>query len=110
MVRGLDEAGLEVVLAVVYNHTCEGGAIGPTASFRGIDNHVYYRLEGADLREYVDFSGCGNTLDLTPPQVLKLVTDSLRFWVTEMHVDGFRFDLAPALVRGAQGSVERLGS
>jgi isoamylase len=109
MVRRLHQAKIEVVLDVVYNHTCEGGAIGPMVSFRGIDNRVYYRLEASDPGEYVDFSGCGNTLDLTHPQVLKLVTDSLRFWVTEMHVDGFRFDLAPALVRGAQGSVEKLG-
>jgi isoamylase len=110
MVRRLHEARIEVVLDVVYNHTCEGDAEGPTVSLRGIDNRAYYRLEPNDPREYVDFSGCGNTLDLTHPQVLKLVTDSLRFWVNEMHVDGFRFDLAPALVRGAEGSVERLGT
>ena len=109
MVRRLHDANIEVVLDVVYNHTCEGGVIGPTVSFRGIDNRVYYRLEASDLREYADYSGCGNTLDLTHPQVLKLVTDSLRFWVTEMHVDGFRFDLAPALMRGVEGSVDRLG-
>jgi glycogen operon protein len=109
MVRRLHGANIEVILDVVYNHTCEGDAEGPTVSLRGIDNRVYYRLEAADAREYVDFSGCGNTLDLTHPQVLKLVTDSLRFWVTEMHVDGFRFDLAPALVRGVGGSVDRLG-
>ncbi|MGH7440438.1 MAG: glycogen debranching protein, partial [Polyangiaceae bacterium] len=110
MVKALHAAGIEVILDVVYNHTCEGDAEGPTVSFRGIDNRVYYRLEPSDPREYVDFSGCGNTLDLNHPQVLKLVTDSLRYWVTEMHVDGFRFDLAPALVRGVKGSVERLGS
>ncbi len=109
MVRRLHSAGIEVILDVVYNHTCEGDETGPTVGFRGIDNRVYYRLESESPRDYVDFSGCGNTLDLTHPQVLKLVTDSLRFWVTEMHVDGFRFDLAPALVRGAQGAVDRLG-
>jgi glycogen operon protein len=110
MVRRLHGAGIEVVLDVVYNHTCEGDELGPTLHFRGIDNRVYYRLDPRDPREYVDYSGCGNTLDLTHPQVLKLVTDSLRYWVTEMHVDGFRFDLAPALMRGADGGVDRLGT
>ncbi len=109
MVRRLHAAGIEVVIDVVYNHTCEGDELGPTVSFRGIDNGVYYRLEPGDRRQYVDYSGCGNTLDLTHPQVLKLVTDSLRYWVTEMHVDGFRFDLAPALMRGADGDVDKLG-
>jgi glycogen operon protein len=109
MVRRLHAAGIEVVLDVVYNHTCEGDKLGPTVSFRGIDNSVYYRLEPGDRGQYVDYSGCGNTLDLTHPQVLKLVTDSLRYWVTEMHVDGFRFDLAPALMRGADGDVDKLG-
>jgi glycogen operon protein len=109
MVRRLHRANIEVILDVVYNHTCEGGVLGPMVSFRGIDNASYYRLDATNPREYIDYSGCGNTLDLTHPQVLKLVTDSLRFWVSEMHVDGFRFDLAPALVRGVQGSVERLG-
>ncbi len=109
MIRRLHSAGIEVVLDVVYNHTCEGDELGPTVSLRGIDNRVYYRLEAEDRRQYVDYSGCGNTLDLTHPQVLKLVTDSLRYWVTEMHVDGFRFDLAPALMRGAGGDVDRLG-
>jgi glycogen operon protein len=110
MVRRLHRAGIEVVLDVVYNHTCEGDALGPTVSWRGIDNRVYYRLDPRDFREYVDYSGCGNTLDMTHPQVLKLVTDSLRYWVTEMHVDGFRFDLAAALMRGADGGVDRLGA
>jgi glycogen operon protein len=110
MVKRLHEAGIEVVLDVVYNHTCEGDAFGPTLSLRGVDNRVYYRLEADDLRDYVDFSGCGNTLDATHPQVLKLITDSLRYWVTEMHVDGFRFDLAAALARGTDGDVDRLGS
>jgi glycogen operon protein len=109
MVQRLHEANIEVVLDVVYNHTCEGDALGPMVHMRGIDNSVYYRLESGDRRKYADYSGCGNTLDLTHPQVLKLVTDSLRFWVTEMHVDGFRFDLAPALVRGPEGSVDRMG-
>jgi len=109
MVARLHAAGIEVVLDVVYNHTCEGDDLGPTVCLRGIDNSVYYRLEAADRRKYVDYSGCGNTLDLTHPQVLKLVTDSLRYWVTEMHVDGFRFDLAPSLMRGADGDVDRLG-
>jgi isoamylase len=110
MVRRLHAAGLEVVLDVVYNHTCEGDELGPTVSFRGIDNAVYYRLDRADPRRYVDFSGCGNTLDATHPQVLKLITDSLRYWVTEMHVDGFRFDLAPSLARGTRGDVDRVGA
>jgi glycogen operon protein len=109
MVKRLHARGLEVVIDVVYNHTCEGGALGPTISFRGIDNRVYYRLDPGDRREYVDYSGCGNTLDATHPQVLKLVTDSLRYWVTEMHVDGFRFDLAPALARGNDGDIDRVG-
>ncbi len=110
MVRRLHAAGLEVVLDVVYNHSCEGDALGPTVSLRGIDNRVYYRLEADDLGKYVDFTGCGNTLDATHPQVLKLVTDSLRYWVTEMHVDGFRFDLAPALARGSEGEIERIST
>jgi glycogen operon protein len=109
MVKRLHARGIEVVIDVVYNHTCEGGALGPTISFRGIDNLVYYRLDPLDRREYVDYSGCGNTLDANHPQVLKLVTDSLRYWVTEMHVDGFRFDLAPALARGNDGDVDRVG-
>ncbi|MGD0677801.1 MAG: glycogen debranching protein GlgX [Polyangiaceae bacterium] len=110
MVKRLHARGIEVVIDVVYNHTCEGGAMGPTIAFRGIDNRVYYRLDPRDLREYVDFSGCGNTLDATHPQVLKLVTDSLRYWVTEMHVDGFRFDLAPTLARGNDGDIDRVGA
>ena len=110
MVKRLHAAGIEVVLDVVYNHTCEGDKFGPTVSFRGIDNSIYYRLDSGDPREYVDFSGCGNTLDAAHPQVLKLVTDSLRYWVEEMHVDGFRFDLAPSLARGTDGDVDRLAS
>jgi len=110
MVKRLHAAGLEVVLDVVYNHTCEGGELGPTVSFRGIDNSVYYRLDPDEPNRYVDFTGCGNTLDATHPQVLKLVTDSLRYWVTEMHVDGFRFDLAPSLARGSRGDVDHLAA
>jgi len=110
MVKRFHAAGMEVVLDVVYNHTCEGDAEGPTVSVRGIDNRVYYRLASDDPSEYVDYSGCGNTLDATHPQVLKLVTDSLRYWVNEMHVDGFRFDLAAALARGAGGRVDGLSA
>jgi len=98
MVKRLHEVGIEVLLDVVYNHTAEGNHLGPTLSFRGIDNVAYYRL-GDDLRYYVDYTGCGNTLRLKHPRVMQLVTDSLRYWVEEMHVDGFRFDLAPAIVR-----------
>jgi len=110
MVRQLHAAGIEVVLDVVYNHTCEVDALGPTVSLRGIDNRVYYRLEDTPPRDYLDYTGCGNTLDATHPQVLKLITDSLRYWVTEMHVDGFRFDLAAALARGTDGDVDRISA
>jgi isoamylase len=110
MVKRLHAAGIEVVLDVVYNHSCEGDEVGPTVSLRGIDNRVYYRLESEDRRYYLDYTGCGNTLDATHPQVLKLVTDSLRYWVNEMHVDGFRFDLAPSLARGTDGDIERLSA
>lgn len=99
MVRELHSAGIEVLLDVVFNHTAEGGNTGPTLSMRGIDNQTYYRLFGGDQRFYVDTTGTGNTVDVSHPQVLKLVLDSLRYWVDEMHVDGFRFDLAPALAR-----------
>lgn len=98
MVRALHDAGLEVILDVVYNHTAEGSEFGPTLSLRGIDNRGYYRLPG-DARRYADYTGCGNTLHVVQPQVLRLITDSLRYWVTEMGVDGFRFDLAAALAR-----------
>ncbi|HKU66838.1 MAG TPA: glycogen debranching protein GlgX [Candidatus Baltobacteraceae bacterium] len=98
MVKRLHEAGIEVFLDVVYNHTAEGNQLGPTLSMRGIDNASYYRLAD-DPRFYVDYTGCGNTLNLKHPRVMQLVTDSLRYWVDEMHVDGFRFDLAPAIVR-----------
>jgi glycogen operon protein len=99
MVKAFHRVGIEVILDVVYNHTAEGNHLGPTLSFRGIDNSTYYRLLPDPPRYYVDFSGCGNSLDLTHPRVLQLVLDSLRYWVEEMHVDGFRFDLAPALAR-----------
>jgi glycogen operon protein len=101
MVKRLHAARIEVVLDVVYNHTCEGDRLGPTLSLRGLDNAVYYRLASEDLGRYVDFTGCGNTLNITEPQTLKLIMDSLRYWVLDMHVDGFRFDLAPTLARDA---------
>ncbi len=100
MVKTLHAAGIEVLLDVVYNHTAEGDRTGPTLCWRGIDNAAYYRLEPNRPSEYLDFSGCGNTPNLLHPRTLQLVMDSLRYWVTEMHVDGFRFDLAPALARG----------
>ena len=99
MVRALHRAGLEVILDVVYNHTAEGDHRGPTLSFRGIDGAAYYRLSEEDRRYYWDVTGCGNTLNVRQPQTLQLIMDSLRYWVEEMHVDGFRFDLASALAR-----------
>jgi glycogen operon protein len=99
MVRALHQAGIEVILDVVYNHTAEGSHLGPTLSFRGIDNAAYYRLVDADLQHYYDTTGTGNSLLMRHPHVLQLIMDSLRYWVTEMHVDGFRFDLAAALAR-----------
>ncbi|MCM8794294.1 MAG: glycogen debranching protein GlgX [Candidatus Omnitrophica bacterium] len=99
MVRTLHAHGIEVILDVVYNHTAEGDHLGPTLSFRGIDNTAYYRLTPRDPRYYEDFTGCGNTLNMRHPRVLQLIMDSLRYWITEMHVDGFRFDLASALAR-----------
>jgi len=103
MVRGLHEDGIEVILDVVYNHTGEGDNLGPTVSFRGIDNASYYQLVAQNPRHYLDFTGCGNTLDTTHPRTLQLLMDSMRYWVEEMHVDGFRFDLAPAMARGWGG-------
>jgi glycogen operon protein len=100
MVKVLHAAGIEVLLDVVYNHTAEGNHEGPTLSLRGIDNRTYYRLNEDAPRYYMDFTGCGNTLDTRQPPTLQLVMDSLRYWVEEMHVDGFRFDLASALARG----------
>jgi glycogen debranching enzyme GlgX len=106
MVKALHKADIEVLLDVVYNHTAESDEFGPTLSFRGLDNASYYRLPSDDLGKYENFAGCGNTLDVRQPQVLQLVTDSLRYWVSEMGVDGFRFDLAPILGRqlGGQGN------
>jgi isoamylase len=103
MVRNLHGAGLEVILDVVYNHTVEGNHLGPTLSFRGIDNISSYRLLADNLRFYLDYTGTGNTIDTLHPRILQLVMDSLRYWVLEMHVDGFRFDLAPALARDGTG-------
>lgn len=99
MVKALHQAGIEVILDVVYNHTGEGNHLGPTICFRGIDNVAYYRLVDDDPRYYMDFTGCGNSLNVRHPQILKLIMDSLRYWVEQMHVDGFRFDLASALAR-----------
>jgi glycogen operon protein len=99
MVKALHQAGIEVILDVVYNHTGEGNHLGPTLSLRGIDNAAYYRLVENTPRYYMDFTGCGNSLNVRHPQVLKLIMDSLRYWVQEMHIDGFRFDLASALAR-----------
>ena len=109
MVRALHQAGIEVILDVVYNHTCEGDRFGPTLSLRGIDNSSYYRLLPNDPQRYEDFTGCGNTLNMQTPRVLQLIMDSLRYWVTEMHVDGFRFDLASALARELH-AVDRLSA
>ncbi|HWB67408.1 MAG TPA: glycogen debranching protein GlgX [Mycobacteriales bacterium] len=103
MVKTLHRAGLEVILDVVYNHTAEGSHLGPTLSLRGIDNAVYYRLSPDDPRYMVDFTGTGNSLNILHPRTMGLIMDSLRYWVTDMHVDGFRFDLAPVLVRGYEG-------
>ena len=99
MVRELHAAGLEVILDVVYNHTAEGNQLGPTLSFRGIDNSEYYRLMPDDQRYYLDYTGTGNSFNVRQPRTLQLIMDSLRYWVTEMHVDGFRFDLASVLAR-----------
>ncbi len=103
MVKRFHQAGIEVLLDVVYNHSGEGNHLGPTLSFRGIDNACYYRLDPDKPRLHVDFTGCGNTLDLRHPRTVQLVIDSLRYWVEEMHVDGFRFDIAPVLGRGDHG-------
>ncbi|MGD1174379.1 glycogen debranching protein GlgX [Mycobacterium seoulense] len=109
MVRALHEAGIEVILDVVYNHTAEGNHLGPTINFRGIDNAAYYRLADEDLRLYKDYTGTGNSLNARHPHVLQLIMDSLRYWVTEMHVDGFRFDLAATLARELH-DVDRLSA
>jgi len=109
MIKNLHRADIEVILDVVYNHTAEGNHLGPTLCFRGIDNKAYYRLREDGSGECDDFTGTGNTLNAPHPQVLQLIMDSLRYWVTEMHVDGFRFDLAPALAR-EQKDVSRLAA
>jgi glycogen operon protein len=109
MVKALHTAGIEVIVDVVYNHTAEGNHRGPTLSFRGIDNLSYYRTVANEPRYYMDYTGTGNTFNVRHPQVLKLIMDSLRYWVTEMHVDGFRFDLAAALARELH-DVDRLSS
>ncbi len=99
MVKALHRVGIEVIVDVVYNHTGEGNHLGPTLSFRGVDNASYYRLTDGDRRHYFDYTGCGNSMSVLHPRALQLVLDSLRYWVQEMHVDGFRFDLAPTLAR-----------
>ncbi|MGI5163706.1 glycogen debranching protein GlgX [Spirillospora sp. CA-253888] len=109
MVRALHEAGIEVILDVVYNHTAEGDHLGPTLSFRGIDNAAYYRLRDDDKRYHLDYTGCGNSLNVRSPHALQLIMDSLRYWILEMHVDGFRFDLASALARELH-DVDRLAA
>ncbi|MFZ5907049.1 MAG: glycogen debranching protein GlgX [Nitrospirota bacterium] len=109
MVRAFHNAGIEVILDVVYNHTAEGNQLGPSLCFRGIDNQNYYRLMEDNQRYYMDYTGTGNTLNMVHPKVLQLIMDSLRYWVLEMHVDGFRFDLASALARELH-EVDRLGA
>jgi glycogen operon protein len=109
MVKAFHSAGIEVILDVVYNHTVEGNHLGPTLCFRGIDNASYYRLNPENPRYYVDYTGCGNTLNMREPRVLQLIMDSLRYWVIDMHVDGFRFDLASTLARELH-EVDRLGA
>jgi isoamylase len=109
MVKALHRAGIEVILDVVYNHTGEGDHMGPTLSLRGIDNTAFYRLQPDDQRRYMDFTGTGNSLNMLHPRTIQLIMDSLRYWVGEMHVDGFRFDLAPVLARELY-EVNRLGT
>ncbi len=109
MVKALHQAGIEVILDVVYNHTAEGDGRGPTLSFRGIDNKAYYRLDDRDPWRYIDYTGCGNSLNVRNPHSLQLIMDSLRYWILEMHVDGFRFDLASALARELH-DVDRLST
>ncbi|MBI9000820.1 glycogen debranching protein GlgX [Corynebacterium sp. CCM 9185] len=109
MVRAFHDAGIEVILDVVYNHTAEGNHMGPTIVFRGIDNAAYYRLVEDDKRHYMDYTGTGNSLNVRHPHTLQLIMDSLRYWVTEMHVDGFRFDLASTLARELH-DVDRLSA
>jgi glycogen operon protein len=109
MVKALHRAGIEVILDVVYNHTGEGNHLGPTLSLRGVDNASYYRLDPDDPRSYMDFTGTGNSLNMVHPRTVQLIMDSLRYWVLEMHVDGFRFDLASTLARELY-DVDRLGT
>jgi isoamylase len=109
MVKTLHQAGIEVILDVVYNHTAESGALGPTLCYRGIDNAAYYRLADDDPSAYLDYTGCGNSLNVRHPHALQLIMDSLRYWVGDMHVDGFRFDLASALARELH-DVDRLSA
>jgi isoamylase len=109
MVKTFHSAGLEVILDVVYNHTAEGNLLGPTLSLKGIDNCTYYRLVADNPRYYMDYTGTGDTLNIRHPRVLQLIMDSLRYWVLEMHVDGFRFDLAATLARELH-EVDRLGA
>src|ERR1700722_3656823 len=109
LVKTMHSAGIEVILDVVYNHTAEGNQLGPTLSFRGIDNPVYYRTVGDNPRYYTDYTGTGNTLNMRHPRVLQLIMDSLRYWVLDMHVDGFRFDLAATLARELH-EVDKLGA
>jgi glycogen operon protein len=109
MVKTFHSAGIEVILDVVYNHTAEGNHLGPTLSFRGIDNATYYRLVQDDARYYMDYTGCGNSLNVRHPRTLQLIMDSLRYWVQDMHVDGFRFDLASTLARELH-DVDRLSA
>jgi isoamylase len=109
LVKALHRAGIEVILDVVYNHTAEGNHLGPTLSFKGIDNATYYRTMPGEPRYYMDYTGTGNTLNVRHPQVLKLIMDSLRYWVLDMHVDGFRFDLAATLARELH-EVDRLSA
>ncbi len=109
MVKALHAAGIEVILDVVYNHTAEGNHLGPVLSLRGIDNHAYYRLMPDDPRYYMDYTGTGNSLNMRHPHVLQLLMDSLRYWIVDMHVDGFRFDLAATLARELH-DVDRLSA
>jgi isoamylase len=109
LVKTMHEVGIEVILDVVYNHTAEGNQLGPMLSFKGLDNKAYYRLSDEDQRYYVDYTGTGNTLNMRNPHVLQLIMDSLRYWVVEMHVDGFRFDLAATLARTLH-EVDRLSA
>lgn len=106
-IHRLHDAGIEVILDIVFNHTAEGGSHGPTLSFRGIDNASYYRLDRHDLRRYRDFTGCGNSLNLHHPRVMQLVMDALRYWITQIRVDGFRIDLATTLARGEDDAFDR---